>query len=393
MSRLPDDRLYELLPAFHRQRDAQQGFALRALLRVIGESIDLVENDIGRLYEDMFIETCADWVLPYIGDLIGYRPVLDPNAGAAALAHVPTQRREIANTIGWRRRKGTLALLEELAAAIAGWPARAVEFYRLLGWTQHLNHQHPLRGGTADLRHGAALDQLGAPFDSLAHTVDVRRIAARRSPGRHNIVSVGLFVCRLRPYPVTRTPAYRHEALGAPSFSFSVLGNDAPLFVLPHAQTMPEAIAGPLDLPLPIRRRALHGPALDALYGDGKSFVIEAPDWPSKGAPQPLPASRVVVADLSDWRRYRVAPGSVAVDPVLGRIRFPDGAALRKGVTASYHYGFAADLGGGEYPRALSQPQDCALYQVGAGAQFKSIGAALEYWQQQKPQRRKQRGR
>ena len=69
------DHLYDLLPAIYRMRDADQGYPLRALLRVIAEQVDIVEGDIGQLYDNWFIETCEDWVVPYIGDLIGYRPV------------------------------------------------------------------------------------------------------------------------------------------------------------------------------------------------------------------------------------------------------------------------------------------------------------------------------
>ena len=71
------DRLYELIPVLHRIRDAERGYPLRALLRVIGEQANVIEDDIARLYENWFIETCDDWVVPYIADLIGYRPVSD----------------------------------------------------------------------------------------------------------------------------------------------------------------------------------------------------------------------------------------------------------------------------------------------------------------------------
>src|SRR5215218_1169990 len=74
MSTSPD-RLYELLPAVYRQRDVEQGRPLQALLRVISEQVDFVEDDISQLYENLFVETCQEWVVPYIGDLIGYRPV------------------------------------------------------------------------------------------------------------------------------------------------------------------------------------------------------------------------------------------------------------------------------------------------------------------------------
>src|SRR5262249_13761322 len=69
------DRLYDLIPSVLRMRDGDEGYPVRALLRVISEQVTLVEADIGRLYDNWFIETCEDWVVPYIGALIGYQPV------------------------------------------------------------------------------------------------------------------------------------------------------------------------------------------------------------------------------------------------------------------------------------------------------------------------------
>jgi hypothetical protein len=67
------DRLYELLPIVYRQRDALKGYPLRALLQVIAEQVNIVEADMNQLYENWFIETSEDWIVPYIGDLVGYR--------------------------------------------------------------------------------------------------------------------------------------------------------------------------------------------------------------------------------------------------------------------------------------------------------------------------------
>ena len=143
------DHLYNLLPTVYRSRDAERGYPLQALLRVMTEQANVVEDDITQLYENWFIETCEDWVVPYIGDLIGWRQVHEAGepggAGTArglARNKILIPRRELANTIHFRHRKGTLALLEELANAVAGWPARAVEFFTLLGWTQNLNLPH-----------------------------------------------------------------------------------------------------------------------------------------------------------------------------------------------------------------------------------------------------------
>src|SRR4051794_24652129 len=123
------DRLYELLPAVYRQRDEEQGHTLQALLRVIAEPVDIVEADIEQLYENWFIETCQDWVVPYIGELIGYDPVSEPIEAPGAEARILVPRREVANTIGLRRRRGTLLAAARQGPDGAGWPARAVEFY------------------------------------------------------------------------------------------------------------------------------------------------------------------------------------------------------------------------------------------------------------------------
>ena len=63
-----------------------------------------------------------------------------------------------------------------------------------------------------------------------------------------------------------------------------------------------------------------------------------------------IPASQVIPADLSDWSRYQARPDTVAVDPVLGRMIFPPAQTPRH-VHVTYHYGFSADMGGGEYDR------------------------------------------
>ena len=388
MKEIKQDRLYELLPTVYRMRDAEQDGPLKALLRIITEQVNLVEDDIKQLYENWFIENCEDWVVPYIGDLVGYEPVHEAGepSGVDTLRgrqrnKILIPRREVANTVRYRRRKGTLALLELLANDVADWPARAVELYKLLGWTQALNHTRLDRGQTVDLRQGSALDLLDGPFDRLSHTVDVRRINSHRSKGRYNIPSVGLFVWRLKSYSVTKTPAYCQEAAGPYCFTFSVLGNDGPLFMFPEPEADPTHIADEFNLPVPIRRR-LFEDHKDRLYGEGKSVQI----WKGlkkgkKIVPQPVPLNQIVPADLSDWQ-YLPRRGTAAVDPALGRIAFPSRQFPKNGVWVSYHYGFSMDIGCGEYERTLSQPKEHTLYRVGKAELFETISAALEQWRE-----------
>jgi hypothetical protein len=410
------DRLYELLPAVYRIRDTEQGYPLRALLQVIAEQVNVVESDIAQLYENWFIETCEDWVVPYIADLIGYRPVSEAGNQSAVngsqtqqLNKILIPRRDVADTIRNRRRKGALSLLENLAADVAGWSTRVVEFYKLLGWTQHLKHLRPLQGCTADLRNGNALDVLGSAFDSLAHTVDVRRIASNHSHGRYNIPGIGVFVWRLKSYSVTHTSAHGLDELGPHVYTFSPIGHNTQLYNRPQSESEPTHIAEELNLPVPIRRRAFEERLLVKekaqegkewiikevertqasadYYGEGKSLVIWAKDWPYKGAKQPVPRERIIPADLSQ-RLYRPPHDKIAVDPKLGRIVFPPGQLPRRGVKISYQYAFSADIGGGEYRRTLTQPEGAGVYRVSKSKEkpqaFRTLQEALSKWNSDK---------
>lgn len=403
MNRSPD-RLYDLLPAVYRLRDAERGEPLRALLEVISEQVNLVDADIGQMYDNWFIETCEDWVVPYIADLLGYQSLNNPGAlddfgstAARARNKILTPRRDAANVISYRRRKGVLSLLELLARDAANYPAaRAVEFYSLLGWTQNINFQHLNRGRTVDMRDGDALDLINSPFESSARMVDVRRASSSRTHGRYNIPAVGVFIWRLNSYSVTKTPAYCLEEESPECYTFSVLGNDTMLVNRPEPETDPTHIADELNLPTPIRRRAFER----RHFKDGKVVRTEASEnyydrslsvylQDKNGDLKKIPRNTIVPANLSDWGKYRPKRGLVAVDPVLGRIVFPSVQRPKCGVSVSYHYAFPADIGGGEYKRTLSQPKGAKIYRVGnakvyrAGnaPEFQTINEALTAWE------------
>src|SRR3712207_781523 len=65
------ERLYRLIPAIYRQHDAKLGKPLEDLVSIIAENVVALENDIGCLYDNWFIETCDEWVTSYIADLVG----------------------------------------------------------------------------------------------------------------------------------------------------------------------------------------------------------------------------------------------------------------------------------------------------------------------------------
>src|SRR3954453_1729524 len=184
------EELYRLLPAVYRIRDAEQDGVLRELIDVIAGQANVLAESLEQAYDAQFIETCAEWVAPYIGDLVGYRTL------HGVVPAVASPRADVANTIRYRRRKGTVSVLEQLARDVTGWPAHAVEFFQLLATTQFMNHVRPQAQATANLRDAAHLEfagtfQAGA-FDACAHTVEMRRISTRS--GRYNIPNLGMFL-------------------------------------------------------------------------------------------------------------------------------------------------------------------------------------------------------
>lgn len=352
------ERLYELLPAFYRIRDVERGEPLKALLSVIAEQVAVLEEDLDQFYDDQFIETCAEWVVPYIGDLVGTR-------GLFVLANVKklSQRAQVANTLAYRRRKGTAAVLEQLARDVTAWDASVVEYFQLLATTQYMNHLRPGNVSWVDLRQWEPLERRNTPFESTPHTADVRRIESRR--GRYNIPNIGIFLWRLRSYSLTDSPAYKVDDR---RYRFDALGKDTPLYNRPETEDQITHLAEPINVPMPISRRVLDRYP-DAYYGvdksilltvDGTDITLAESSPPAISSPPEALSDLISVCDLSDLKDAggnvigwaHKAGDKIAVDPVLGRIAFPENEPPPERVHVTYHYGFSTEMGGGEYGRA-----------------------------------------
>ena len=371
-----DDRLYNLLPTIYRIRDAEQGEPLRALLALISDEMNGVEADITSLYENWFIETSDEWVVPYIGDLLGVRGLSTITSTAFS------QRRYVANTLFYRRRKGTAYILEQLAKDVTGWPAHVVEFFEVLDWTQNVNHIR-LFNTTPDLRATNPLNLIDKPFDSLPHTVEVRHIHNRR--GKHNIPNIGLFLWRLQNYPLQKATARQSEAAEC-GWHFSPLGNPAPLFNFPLGEGAPDE----QTVPAPIRQVDFlfdlksysdkyasdpDAPANSRYYGPARSVYIEKDGSPVK-------TKDVVYRDLKNWSKPPTGK-KVAVDVELGRMTFATGGEPSTGVDVWYNYGFSADIGGGPYERRERLTEITASVleiPVGPGKPDTTLAAALSRW-------------
>ncbi len=354
------ERLYNLMPATHRIRDTAEGEPIRALLAVIEREMKNIESDIEGLYDNWFIETCEEWVVPYIGDLLKVQGIRSLNP------EIFSQRAFVANTLAYRRGKGTAAVLEQLASDLTGWHARVVEFFQLLALSPNINHirlrkfrtpslcsaSNPqLLGGTPDLRDTNNLELLGGPFEIASHTIDVRSVADCQ--GRYNIPDIGIFMWRLQSYRVERSTA-RPVADG--TYTFDPLGRDIPLFNIPRPEPEIAHLAEEFNVPGKLRRRVLYDELekyrlvaekdRDYIYFDKDEPVLRI----FKNG-EPVSPDKILICNLSEWRR----PPSlkIAVDPELGRLAFPEDENPDR-VEVSYSYGFSDDVGGGPYNRSAS---------------------------------------
>jgi hypothetical protein len=360
-----EELLYNLLPAVYRSRDVVQGEPLRALLAVIEKEFREIRGDIEGLYDDLFIETCQERLVPYIGGLLGLKALGDEESTFLS------RRAEVANAIGYRRRKGTPSVLGYVVQDVTGWPTRRVEFFDLLATTQHVQHPRPGKAGTVHLRERPRWERLNTAFDTLPRTADLRLTSSavsdtswRTSPvqGKHNIPNVGLFLWRLQSHPVSDRVA-RQVRPGC--HTFNTLGMDTQLFNQPSPERDIAEAARESHVPLALGRYQLREDleALRQVQANGEQYVSEyfadSPVLRMVIDQSPVEPSAIDVLDLSQWQRprgskeyIRSSDGSTvevlimaAVDPVLGRLTFPQGL-IPEQVRVSYSYGLSADIGG-----------------------------------------------
>mgnify|MGYP001103409534 CR=1 FL=1 len=138
-------RLYELLPAVYRERDNSS--------RSEGRGDDRYDGDLGRYlagfgvlldrtyrtleqrFADAFPDTPEegrppqDWVLPYLAQLLDARLVSPHAAG---------RRAEIANAVAWRQRKGTVAVIEDVAEKVGQLEVEVQEGWRRVARTARI---------------------------------------------------------------------------------------------------------------------------------------------------------------------------------------------------------------------------------------------------------------
>jgi hypothetical protein len=271
------EKLWEMIPPVYRHEDGlgENPGVLRAIVEIIANQAAVLRRSQDRLWDDQFAELASDWAIPYLADLVGTRLVSALN---------PRGRRvDVAKTIYYRRRKGTLAVLEELISDIAGWDGAAVESFRRLARSWHRLDPAPDRrlgprtgtppGGTADLRRPQGAELAGGPFDEYHHTPDLRRPKGR--DGRYGINRINFHLYRIPAFRVEDATPAAGGGAGA-GFLFDPSGRDVPLF-RPRGRPAGWDAWRPArewEVPAPIRCRLLN----DAVYEIDEAVVLRLED-------------------------------------------------------------------------------------------------------------------
>lgn len=312
---------------------------LDALLAAADGQRALLEDDIDSLWHDFFIESCADWAVPYIGSLLGLPPEAD--------------RTEVAYAIALRRRKGTPAALEDFAEVVTGLTARAIEGWQVTLWAHRLGHPLPLRTASWDVRDTSRF-RIGTPFERTRRSVTP---GGRWSPRAVTAV--------VWPWQVSSYVATEAAPLPEPRrFALHPLGAHAPLYLKPRplrlasdtgiaaaqARTCDEADA-------PVRATYDVMAALGPIgYGGSLELPVDHPlAGPPDAAVPPLIALTVGATPVpwSSLRFGTVPPGAptpappaaaeVLVDPGRGVVEV--GSGLSGTVRATWHRPVPGSIG------------------------------------------------
>ncbi|MCB9647442.1 MAG: hypothetical protein H6730_12705 [Deltaproteobacteria bacterium] len=168
--------LYESLPAVYRVRDSESTTdelrELRRLVEVLAAPLATLRQNVEELHADLFIDSSAEGVLRLLAEMVGTTLIFPDVDG---------NRLDVRGTVGWRRRKGTVAALQEMAEAVSGQLVVTQEGWKRVQIAQDIRNPHLLRPDRVvpSVRPAGLAARASGPLDAVHHAVDIRAIGRR----------------------------------------------------------------------------------------------------------------------------------------------------------------------------------------------------------------------
>lgn len=373
------DRLYELLPADLRRRDALGKLALKSLLRIVQSQYNLVENDILQSYDNLSVETCRADLLPYLGALLGFefpKTTLSVQVGAdsADTARDATLFRQlIGNYVAFQRRRGGIGEARQTLRTFGHTSSYLLETIdrveRTPSTRRTIRQTITPQELSPSVRRHLNPELEDDPFDVPVLTPEARRVLSDTgvTPGQAHPDGLEVHLGRLDAHPLLSVPSYCADDSDADPyrarFTFDSLGCNIPLLSAPLKNPGRGESGRYAQFVHQISATDLTRHILD-YYGEGRSIFVRV-------GKQKITADQIWVGDLSLWKIPSTAPEDwlVVLDPERGRfvvnLESPHLDEKTESPTANTDYwtGRIGRVGGGGYPRQISSAStDTIIY-------------------------------
>ncbi|MFT5757567.1 MAG: hypothetical protein ACI9LM_002303 [Alteromonadaceae bacterium] len=320
------ETLYSLLPLVYRELDYKQQQPLRALMAVLETVYDDVDQDITRMYQNWFIETCDTERIPYIADLVDLSYLLPEKV-------LEIQRRYVANYLAYKRRSGMLSTLNNSVHDASDYACYSINSLEKIvsSWTERDPDLKPTTCSVTGVTEGNP----ASPFSTATKLPSFNSNTTAlnwSNAGELSPQVVSLYLWRMRPVNMNCAqllPAKHHK-------NAWFLTKPEEARVLCH---QPWDFPDVDDMPLQpqyafkLTRENIHTtggrqqkPSVQFFEYNEKPYVFKE-----------IPSDHIAIADLSLWQVNYLKNKRIVFDPKLARVLIVD-EQLNEKLVCSFNY-------------------------------------------------------